>query len=350
MEKDDGRGIVRGDYMNIDRPIDRTTWASEVVSQWGTYLNNEVEKTKPKQGTSVLWWLGAASFVLKSPEATILIDNYYGPSMYTTYDFCGVCRTHGAESMDWVRLHPIVLDPFAIKTCDFHFSTHHHQDHCDIYAIKALVPNTKAKFAGPKITHAKLRNLGVPEDRAILVKPGDEIKVKDVTVEVLEASDRSAMITGKDKASMPETMDEVAVTYLFKTPGGNIFHLGDSLYSNMYRKIGVTRKVDVALLPFGTNAPGITDKMSAYDCFRVAQALNPRVLIPMHYDNWGNSQADPREVKDIVKMHEPGIHVTILQWGARFELPTDFDMEYYKYPNFTERFRWEYSWEYGNKR
>lgn len=29
---------------------------------------------------------------------------------------------------------------------------------------------------------------------------------------------------------------------------------------------------------------------------------------------------------------------------------SDFDMEYYKYPNFVERFRWEYSWQYGYKR
>ena len=149
---------------------------------------------------------------------------------------------------------------------------------------------------------------------------------------------------------MAKNMDEVAVTYLIKTPGGNMIRLGDSLYSNMYRKIGVTKKIDVALLPFGTNAPGITDKMSAYDCFRVAQALNPQVLIPMHYDHWGNLQADPREVKEIVKQHAPEIHTTILQWGARFELPKNFGMECYRYQNFEERFRWEYSWEYGHKR
>ena len=350
MEYDDGRGILRADYLNVDRPIDRATWASETAAQWGTYLNNEIENTKPKKSTSVLWWLGAANFALKTPQATVLIDNYYGPSLYSAYEFCGVCRTHGAKSMDWMRLNPSVLDPFAIKTCDYHFSTHHHQDHCDIYTIKALLPNTDVKFVGPKFTYQKLMNLGVPEDRAVLVEPGDEIKFKDMVVEVVDSYDRSALITGDDPSAMPQEMGEVAVAYLFKTPGGSIIHLGDSLYSNMFRKIGVTKDIDVALLPFGTNAPGITDKMSAYDCFRVAQALKPKVLIPMHYDNWANSQGDPQELKDIVTMHEPDIHTTILQAGARFELPADFGMEHYKYPTLEERFRWEYSWEYGFKR
>lgn len=42
-------------------------------------------------------------------------------------------------------------------------------------------------------------------------------------------------------------MDDKAVNYLVKTPGGNIYHSGDSHYSIYYAKHGKDYDIDVAL-------------------------------------------------------------------------------------------------------
>jgi L-ascorbate 6-phosphate lactonase len=346
VSQDDKKGIMHTDDVSYDRPIDRTTWAVEVAATWGTYLNRQVKNERVKPGSVVLWWLGGASFFMKTPESTILIDNYSGPSLYTTYEECGVCHRTGAESMDWVRLNPQIIDPFAVEVCDAHFSSHHHGDHCDIYTVKALLANTDAKFVGPAVTAGKLRRLGVPEDHVIQVKPGDLIKINDVEAIVTETYDTGAQITGKDYSKLPYPMDEVAVAYIFQTPGGNIFHGGDTLYADRYAAIGAKNKVDVAILPMGQNGPGLTDKMSPHDVFRIAQALKARVVIPMHYDNWTIAQLDPSQLEDIVRRSDSSLKSVILQWGARFEYPADENIGRYVYPDLSDRYDWNRAWRF----
>ena len=57
------------------------------------------------------------------------------------------------------------------------------------------------------------------------VKPGDVVKIKDIEIHALDAFDRTALITlpADQKAAgvLPDGMDQRAVNYLFKTPGGN---------------------------------------------------------------------------------------------------------------------------------
>ncbi len=85
-------------------------------------------------------------------------------------------------------------------------------------------------FIGPKKSVETWIGWGVPEDRCITVKPGDVIKIKDL-----------------------ET---------------------------------------VALDSFGLNPVGIQDKMETTDILRMAEALDCKVVIPIHDDVWTNFMAD----------------------------------------------------------
>ena len=53
------------------------------------------------------------------------------------------------------------------------------------------------------------------------------------------------------------------VNYLFKTPGGSLYHSGDSHYSNYYAKHGNEHQIDVALGSYGENPRGILAKAAA---------------------------------------------------------------------------------------
>lgn len=130
------------------------------------------------------------------------------------------------------------------------------------------------------------------------------VKIKDVEIHALDAFDRTALITlPADRAAgvLPDGMDQRAVNYLFKTPGGNLYHSGDSHYSNYYAKHGNEHQIDVALGSYGENPRGITDKMTSADILRMAESLNAKVVIPFHHDIWSNfsrSAGNPRFVGD----------------------------------------------------
>jgi L-ascorbate 6-phosphate lactonase len=172
------------------------------------------------------------------------------------------------------------------------------------------------------------------------VKPGDVIKVKDIEIVVLESFDRTELVTAPEgvilKDKMPQEMDLLAVNYLFKTSGGNIYHSGDSHYSNYYAKHGNEHKIDVAFGSFGENPRGMTDKMTSIDILRMAECLNTEVVIPIHHDIWTNFQADPKEILTLWNLRKNRLQYKfkpfIWQVGGKFTFPVDKDRLEYNYP------------------
>ena len=140
-----------------------------------------------------------------------------------------------------LRAVPFVIDPFAIKQVDAVLATHYHQDHMSAeYASHVLKSGMTTvdengneipvPFIGPKKSVELWQKWGVPADRCITVKPGDTIKIKDIEIVVLDSFDRTCITTtdsqGADREDLrgkcPTDMDDKAVNYLVKTPGGNI--------------------------------------------------------------------------------------------------------------------------------
>ena len=75
-------------------------------------------------------------------------------------------------------------------------------------------------------------------------------------------------------------------------------------------------------MDMGNNAPGYTDKMSPWDVWRVAEALNAKVVIPDHHDNYGNCYEDPSYLDFIVshksKEKQIDMRAVSLLPGARY--------------------------------
>ena len=213
----------------------------------------------------------------------------------------------------------------------------------------AVLKNCDAKvpFIGPKSCADLWKSWGVPAERIIEVKPGDSVKVGDIELLALEAFDRTMAITlpkeQTAKGKMPVDMDLMAVNYLVKTPGGNLYHSGDSHYSNGYAKHGNEHQIDVALGSYGENPRGITDKMTSSDILRMAEALNTKVIIPFHHDIWSNFMADPMEITMLWNMKKDRLKYKfkpyIWQVGGKFVFPDNKDdMEFHFYRGFDDVF------------
>ena len=150
--------------------------------------------------------------------------------------------------------------------------------------------------------------------------------------------------TGPDREDLwgkcPSDMDEKAVNYLFRTPGGNIYHSGDSHYSIYFAKHGKDIErlyggVDVAFGSFGCNPSGMQDKMEATDIIRMAVDLRCKVVIPIHWDVWTNFEANLEEIEAIYNMrkerYEYDFHPYYWKVGGHYTYPTDANKKYYVY-------------------
>lgn len=339
--KTDGRGILWGGYLNNDHPITKEVWLREAFPEWGSFLNKQIESAIVPEGQVSLWWCGGPSWVLKTDKGGIfLIDQNCAPSHYTTYDYCGVCRQAGADSINWLRLNPQVIDPWEFNRIDGVFCTHTHADHCDIFTINAALQTTDAKFYAPPVTAQRLREFHVPEERLEVAKLGDVFEVPGAKVHILRCYDETAIRTGGGRELLP--YEQCCCSFLFETSGGNILFLGDTWYHDGYVKVGKQYKIDVAIFDMGFNAPGATDKMTPYDAARLGHALNAKVLIPDHYDNWVNCAGDPdliiNQFERIVSENTPHIKTVIMRCAGRFDYPKDQDIRRYRYPDGSENY------------
>ncbi|MBC1211203.1 L-ascorbate 6-phosphate lactonase [Listeria booriae] len=329
--------------------VTRESWILNTFPEWGTWLNEEIEETVVEQGTFSMWWLGCTGIWLKTHENTnLLVDLWCGTGKQTRKnqwmkDGHQMQRMSGCKKLQPnLRTMPFVIDPFAIKDLDALVVTHFHSDHIDINTAAAVMQNCAedVPFIGPQACVDIWTGWGVPKERCIVVHPGDIVKVKDVEIVVLEAFDRTALVTVPEDVTlagkMPMDMDEVAVNYLFNTSGGSLYHAGDSHYSNQFAKHGNDHKIDVALGAYGENPRGITDKVTSVDMLRMAESLNAEVVIPVHYDIWANFQADPKEITMLweAKKHRLDYQFKPFIWqvGGKFTFPLDKDKLEYHYP------------------
>ena len=336
------------------KDVTREKWILSTFPEWGTWLNEEIEDTVVEKGMFAMWWLGCTGLWVKTENDTnIIMDYWCGSGKQTHYNPDGslkkinpdhqMARMSGCtELQPNLRLVPAVLDPFAIKKVDAVLASHTHTDHIDINLAAAVLQNCAddVPFIGSKFATDKWREWGVPEERLHTVKPGDVVKVKDITIHVVESIDRTILITappeGDIKGMKLDDMDERAVSYVVETPGGTIYHSGDSHFGNLYAKHGNEFNIDVAFGSFGENPRGVTDKMTASDILRMGENLNCKVMIPYHHDLWTNFSADTNEILVLWYMRKDRLQYKfkpfIWQVGGKFVYPDDKDKIQYHYP------------------
>jgi len=246
-----------------------------IHATWGDwFVRKEVEAATPDRLT--IWYLGCNGFVLRSPEATLYIDPYFGDG----------------DPPNIVRMIPVPLDPTDATACDAVLVSHEHIDHMHPPSYGPLVNDLGADLFAPAAAYEQPDydgSLRVPDDRRNVVEPGDEFRIGDLTVHVRAAND-------------PDAIGEISLIIAHES--GTFFHGGDSRPApNVFPDIAMEFDIDIGALAFGS-VGNIYDPATDYvertrwymdenELVKAANQLELDRLLPSHYDMWRGVGADP---------------------------------------------------------
>ncbi len=182
------------------------------------------------------------------------------------------------------------INPSDFRNIDIVLLTHEHSDHTYPEALKEIYQNNKCPIICNKPVYDILQKELVPSE---VLKYGDINEIKGVKIKGTKST-HGDLPSGKLK---PEV-----IGFLIDN---KIYHPGDTVY------LKEKPYADVVFVPIcGTVV------MDAAHAVKFVKDINPKLVIPMHYDNPSYSQ-DTKSFVNLIK--ENSLNVKVLEFGESIE-------------------------------
>jgi len=195
----------------------------------------------------------------------------------------------------------IYIDPFSEvlkgdeEKADLIVSTHPHFDHFDPGAINRLLKPETEVVAKKGCNLKELKT-----DRAREIEVGEELKVQGVKIKAVEAYNEHRFRS----PGQPFHPKGLGMGVILEVEGKKLYYAGDTdAISEMAALKG--EALDVAFLPIGG-----TYTMDVPEAGEAAEMIQPKIVVPTHYNFLSETRADPEELRR--KLEPLGIEVRIL--------------------------------------
>lgn len=202
----------------------------------------------------------------------------------TKFTQSGFLLQHGKKS--------IYIDPFQLPDnqplADFIFVTHEHYDHLEEKSIRKIFVDTTLLYGNDLVRGS------LPEDlsgKVNLLTPGAKLDFGSFSIEAVPAYNTNKFReTGL--AFHPRENLGMGILFRFIEQDGSEIIFYDMGDTDMHAEVPTTLNVDVLAVPVSG-----TYVMTADEAIDAVQKINPKVVIPVHYDAGVGSVADAEKLK-----------------------------------------------------
>ena len=162
--------------------------------------------------------------------------------------------------------------PQAQKKADIILVTHEHFDHFDRSKIKELIKQGTEVIIPPGCASGL-------DCKFKIIREDETLEIGSVKVTAVPAYNINKFRMGK----IPFHAQGEGFGYIIKMNGVKVYHAGDTDFIPEMKKV----KADIALLPIGG-----TYTMDAKEAAEAANAIKPKIVIPMHYNTIKDTMTD----------------------------------------------------------
>jgi L-ascorbate metabolism protein UlaG (beta-lactamase superfamily) len=182
----------------------------------------------------------------------------------------------------------VIIDPFKIRPtsdkADILLISHEHFDHFSLDDINKVINENTTIVTIPAVKK-ELSSIKVKEVKA--VKPGDKLKIGDVSIEVVPAYNLNKF---REPGKVFHPKEDGKAGFIIGMKGVRVYHAGDTDAIPEMKSL----RPDVALLPVSG-----TYVMTPEEAAQAAKMVEPKLAIPMHYGVIVGTEQDAQKFKQL---------------------------------------------------
>jgi L-ascorbate metabolism protein UlaG (beta-lactamase superfamily) len=266
----------------------------------GKDLIRDINSAKVRHGQLALWWLGQASFIVKTPTAIIYLDPFLT-------DLPG-------------RLIPPLLSAGDVTNGTIIAGTHDHVDHIDRDAWPVLAKSSpQALFIVPDLLRKRLaEDLKIPERRLVGLDDGQAVELGKVRISGVASAHE---LLDRDEA----TGKYPHLGYVIEANGRAIYHSGDCcIYEGLTTRLRQW-KFDAMILPINGRdavryAARCLGNMTYQEAVDLGGVLGAKMIIPSHYDMFATNLGPLQAFLDFARVKYPAMQAHVCRYGKRLDI------------------------------